>query len=52
MNTGGKTGVMVTDKTVVHDTNKDPRLMARDGVSLSLVTEDNVDRIMTNLEQS
>ena len=52
VNTRGKTGVMVTDKTVVHDTNKDPRLMARDGVSLSLVTEDNVDRIMTNLEQS
>ena len=26
--------------------------MARDGVSLTLATEDNVDRIMTDLEQS
>ena len=24
VNTGGKPGVMVTDKTVVHGTNKDP----------------------------
>ena len=43
---------MVTDKTLVHATNKDPQLMARARVSLSLATEDNVDRIMTDLEQS
>ena len=38
--------------TMVHGTNKDPRLMARAGVALSIATEDNVDRIMTELEQS
>ena len=43
---------MVTDKTVVHGTHRDPRLMAKAGVALSLATEDNVDRIMTDLEQS
>ena len=52
VDTGGKTRVMVIDKIVVHGTNKDLRLMARDGVSLSLGTEDNVDRIMIDLKQS
>ena len=52
VDTGGKPGMMVTDKTVVHGTHKDPRLIARVGVALTLATEDNVDRIMTNLEQS
>ena len=50
VNTGGKTRVMVTDKTVVHSTNKDPQLMSRDRVSLSIATEDNVDKIMMDLE--
>ena len=49
VNTGGKTGVMVTDKTLVHGTNKYPRLMARAGVATALATEDNVDIIMTDL---
>ena len=49
---GGKLGKMVTDKTVVHDTHKDPQLLARTGVAITLATEDNVDRIMTDLEQS
>ena len=31
VNTEGKTGVMVTDKVVVHGTDKDPQLMARAG---------------------
>ena len=44
--------MMVTDKTMVHGTDKDPRLIARARVSLNLSTEDNVDRIMTDLEQS
>ena len=44
--------MMVTNKTRVHGTSKYSQLMARDGVSLSLATEDNVDRIMTDLEQS
>ena len=50
VNTRGKLGVMVTDKIVVHGTHKDPRLMAKEGLALSLATEDNVDRIMTDLE--
>ena len=52
VNPGGNTGVMVTDKAVVHGTDKDLRLMARVGVATALATEDNVDRIMTDLEQS
>ena len=51
VNIGGKPGVMVTDKTVVHGTHKDPRLIERAGVALTLATEDNVDIIMTDLEQ-
>ena len=43
---------MVIDKTLVYNTHKDPRLIARDGVALALVTEDNVDRLMTDLEKS
>ena len=52
VNTGGKMGVMVTEKEMVHGTDKDPRLMARTGVATALSTEDNVDRIMMDLEQS
>ena len=48
----GKGGKMVMNKTVLHGTHKDPCLIARDGVALNLVNEDNMDRIMTNLEQS
>ena len=43
---------MVIDKTLVHGTHKDPWLIARARVALTLVTEDNVDRLMTDLEQS
>ena len=49
---GVKKGVMVTEKTVVHGTDKYPRLMGKVGVASSLATEDNVDKIMTELEQS
>ena len=52
VNIGGNTGVMVTKKEVVHSTDKDPRLMARAGVATALAVEDNVDRIMMDLEQS
>ena len=48
----GNPGKMVTDKTVVHGTHKDPQLIARVGVALTLANEDNMDRIMTDLEQS
>ena len=33
--TGEQLGKMVTDKTLVHGTNKDPRLIARAGVALT-----------------
>ena len=49
---GGKTGVLVIDKELVHSTDKDSRLMAKAGVATALATEDNVDIIMTDLEQS
>ena len=52
VNTGGKTGVMVTNKVLVHGTYKDPRLMSKAGVAIALATEDNVEKIMTDLEQS
>ena len=44
--------MMITDKTLVHGTDADPRLIARAGVALTQATEDNMDRLMTNLEQS
>ena len=44
--------MMVINKIVVHGTHKDPRLMGKARVALSLATEDNVDRIMTDLKQS
>ena len=49
VDTGGLPRKMVTDKTLVHGTHKDPRLIARAGVALTLATEDNVDRLMTDL---
>ena len=52
MDTEGNPRVMVSDKTVVHGTHKHPQLIVRDGVALTLTTEDNVDRIMIDLEQS
>ena len=50
VDTEGNPSKMVTDKTVVHGTHKDPRLIARVGVALTLATRDNIDRIMTDLE--
>ena len=43
VDTGGKPGMMVTDKTVVHGTHKDPCLLVRAGVDITLATEDNVE---------
>ena len=43
---------MVTEKEVVHGTDKKPILMARASVATTLATEDNVYIIMTDLEQS
>ena len=47
---GGQSGKMITDKTLVHGIDADPRLTARPGVALTQATEDNVDRLMTDLE--
>ena len=44
-------GVMVTKKTVVHGSNKDPKLLARAGVASTLANVDNVDKIVDDLEQ-
>ena len=52
VNTGGKTGVMVTDKAVVRGIEKYPWLMARDSVATDLATKYNVDRIMMDLKHS
>ena len=51
VDTGEKQGIMVTEKTIVHGTDKDPRLLAKVGVASALANEDNVDKIMTDLEQ-
>ena len=42
-------GFMVTEKTVVHGTNKDPKLLVMEGVALALVNADNVDKMVDDL---
>ena len=49
--TGEKQGIMVIEKTIVHRTDKDPRLLEKAGVSSTLTNEDNVDKIVTDLEK-
>ena len=43
---------MITDTPVVFGTDRDPRFTIRAGVALIHASEDNVDKIMTDLEQS
>ena len=43
---------MINDTTVVYGIDKDPRFTIRAGSALIHASDDNVDRIMTNLEQS
>ena len=43
---------MINDTTIVYGTDKDPRFTIRAGDALIHVSEDNVDKIMTDLEQS
>ena len=50
VDTGEKQGIMRTEKTIWHRTYKDPRILARVGVASALANEDNVDKIMTDLE--
>ena len=44
--------MMVTDKILVHGTDAYLRLTTRAGVALTQATEDNVNRLMKDLEQS
>ena len=48
--TGGLSGKMINDTTIVYRTDRDPRFTIRAGVALIHASEDNVDKIMTNLE--
>ena len=50
--TGGQSGKMITDKTLVYGIDANPRLTARVGVALTQATEDNVDRLMMDLKNS
>ena len=43
---------MISDTTIVYGIDKDPRFTIRARVALIHASEDNVDRIMTDLEQS
>ena len=43
---------MINDTIVVYGTDKDPRFTIRAGAALIHASEDNVDRMMTDLEQS
>ena len=51
VDTEEKQGIMVTEKTIIHGTDKDPRLLAMVGVGLALANVDNVDKIVDDLEQ-
>ena len=50
--TGGMSGKMITDTTVVYGIDQDSRFTIRVGAALIQASEDNVDKIMTYLEQS
>ena len=50
--TGGLSGKMINDTTIVYGTDRDPRFTIRAGAALIHASEDNVDKIMTDLEQS
>ena len=49
---GGLPGKMITDTPIVFGTDQDPRFTIRAGAALIHASEDNVDKIMTDLEQS
>ena len=48
--TGGLSGKMITDTTVVNGTNRDPKFTIRARATLIHASEDNVEKIMTDLE--
>ena len=47
---GGQSCKIINDTTIVNGTDKDPRFTIRAGDALIHASEDNVDRIMTDLE--
>ena len=50
VDTRGNSSKMINDTTVVYGTEKNPRFTIRVGAALIHAFEDNVDRIMTDLE--
>ena len=48
--TGGLSGKMINDTTIVYRTDRDPRFTIRVGDALIHASEDNVDKIMTDLK--
>ena len=50
--TGGLSSKMITYMTILYGTGRDPRFTIRAGAALIHASEDNVDKIMTDLEQS
>ena len=50
--TGDMPGKMITDTAVMLGTDQDPRFTLRAGTALIHASEDNMDKVITNLEQS
>ena len=50
--TGGLPNKMINDTTIVYGTDRDPRFTIRAWAALIHASEDSVDKIMTDLEQS
>ena len=42
---------MVTEKTIAHGTDKDPKLLARESGATTLANVDNVDKMVDDLEE-
>ena len=51
VDTGEKKGVMRTEKTIAHGTDKDPKLLARETAATVLANVDNVERMVNDLEE-
>ena len=49
---GNMPGKMITDTAVMLGTDQDPRLTLRAGTALLRALEDNMDKVITDLEQS
>ena len=43
--------IMVTEKTVIHGTNKNPKLLAMVGVASALTNADNVGKLVEDIDQ-